>query len=163
WQRQYGGLPNAVGKKIRLDGDEYEVIGVMPQGFIFPNRVVEVWRPLLGSIPRELQARHDLHNLSVVARLRQGVSLEQGRAEVDGMSAGYKHGDPDESTGKGANAVALHGQLVRDVRTPLIVLLGAVGCVLLIACVNIASLLLTRAALRTREIGIRAALGAGRG
>jgi putative ABC transport system permease protein len=162
WQRQYGGAADAIGKSIRLDGQNYEVIGAMPRSFMFPHRLVEVWRPLLAGLPPEQQIRHDLHNLSVVGRLRPGISLEQGRAEIDAISARYKNAHPDEATGKGASAFPLHGQLVQSVRTPLIVLLGAVGCVLLIACVNIASLLLTRAASRTREIGIRAALGAGR-
>ena len=163
WQRQYGGAPDVIGKSIRIDGEKHEVIGVMPRGFMFPHRLVEVWRPLLTLLPPQLQIRHDLHNLSVVGRLRDGVSLEQGRAEIDSISASYKSAHPDEATGKGATVLPLHHQLVQNVRTPLIVLLGAVGCVLLIACVNIASLLLTRATSQIRELGIRAALGAGRG
>jgi predicted permease len=162
WQRQYGGSTDVIGKSIRLDGEDHEIIGVMPRGFMFPNRVVDVWRPLLKNLPPEQQVRHDLHNLGVVGRLRRGLSLEQGRAEIDGISARYKRDHPNEATGKGASAFPLHDQLTQNVRTPLIVLLGAVGCVLLIACVNIAGLVLTRAASQTREIGIRAALGAGR-
>jgi len=163
WQRQYGGAADVIGKSIRIDGENHQIIGVMPRGFMFPHRLVEVWRPLLAIIPPQEQIRHDLHNLLVVGRLRDGVSLEQGRAEIDSISASYKSAHPDEATGKGASAFPLHGQLVQTVRTPLIIMLGAVGCVLLIACVNIASLLLTRATSQTRELGIRAALGAGRG
>jgi predicted permease len=163
WQRQYGGAADVIGKSIRIDGETHEVIGVMPRGFMFPHRLVDVWRPLLTLLPPQLQVRHDLHNLSVVGRLRDGVSLERGRAEIDSISASYKSAHPDEATGKGATVLPLHNQLVQTVRTPLIVLLGAVGCVLLIACVNIASLLLTRATSQIRELGIRAALGAGRG
>jgi predicted permease len=163
WQRQYGGAADVIGKSIRLDGEYHQIIGIMPRGFMFPHRLVEVWRPLLTQLPPQLQIRHDLHNLSVVGRLRDGVSLEQGRAEIDSISASYKSAHPDEATGKGATVLPLHDQLVQNVRTPLMVLLGAVGCVLLIACVNIASLLLTRATSQIRELGIRAALGAGRG
>ena len=163
WQRQHGGAADVIGKSIRIDGENHQIIGVMPRGFMFPHRLVEVWRPLLAIIPPQEQIRHDLHNLFVVGRLRDGVSLEQGRAEIDSISASYKSAHPDEATGKGASAFPLHGQLVQTVRTPLIIMLGAVGCVLLIACVNIASLLLTRATSQTRELGIRAALGAGRG
>jgi len=163
WQRQYGGAADVIGKPLRLDGEDHQIIGIMPRGFMFPHRLVEVWRPLLTLLPPELQIRHDLHNLSVVGRLRDGVSLEQGRAEIDSISASYKSAHPDEATGKGATVLPLHNQLVQTVRTPLMVLLGSVGCVLLIACVNIASLLLTRATSQIRELGIRAALGAGRG
>ncbi|HME99922.1 MAG TPA: ABC transporter permease [Terriglobia bacterium] len=163
WQRRLGGAADAVGKSIRLDGEDHQVIGVMPRDFLYPHRIVEVWRPLLAGLPPQQQIRHDLHNLSVVARLRPGVSVEQAYAELDGIAARYKKDHPDEATGKGGNVIPLHRQLVQNVRSSLIVLLAAVGCVLLIACVNIASLLLTRTASRTREISIRSALGAGRG
>jgi putative ABC transport system permease protein len=163
WQRQFGGAPDVVGRGIRLNAQDYEIVGVMPRDFMFPTRNVEAWRPLLSGIPPAQQLRHDLHYLQVVGRVRAGASVEQATAEVDGIAARYKNAHPNEATGKGATAVPLHEELVSGVRMSLVVMLGAVFCVLLIACVNIANLMLTRAIARTREITVRAALGASRG
>jgi putative ABC transport system permease protein len=163
WQRQFAGSPDAIGTTVRLNDQPAEIVGVMPRTFVFPNRNVDAWLPLLTSIPPPLQIRHDLHFLQVVARLRAGVTRERALAELDTIAAGYKSAHPNESTARGATVLPLHEFLVTGVRTPLVVLLGAVTCVLLIACVNIANLMLTRATVRAREIGIRSALGAGRG
>jgi len=163
WQRQFGGSPDVAGKMIRLNEQPYEVVGVMPASFMFPTRDVDAWIPLLTLLPPAAQARHDLHSWRVIGRMRAGVSADQAHAEIDAISARYKNAHPNESTCKGATLRPLHDTLVVQARTPLIVLLGAVTCVLLIACVNIANLLLTRGTARAREIGIRAALGAGRG
>jgi predicted permease len=163
WQREFGGSHEIVGKTIRVNEQPHQIVGVMPRGFAFPNRSVDIWLPLLANIPEQQQRRHDLHNFQVVGRLRPGVALDQGWAEIDGITARYKSAHPNESTGKGATALPLHDALVSEVRTLLISLLGAVGCVLLIACANIANLMFTRSAARAREIGIRTALGAARG
>jgi len=163
WQRRFGGRSDAVGKSIRLDANDYRIIGVMPRGFAYPQNNIEIWIPLLTAVSPQIQIRHDLHNLTVIGRLRAGTSLAQGTAEIDGISARYKNAHPQESTGRGALAIRLHDVLVENVRAPLLILLGAVVCVLLIACVNIANLVLTRSIGRTREIGLRACLGAGRG
>jgi predicted permease len=163
WQRQFGGSPDVVGRTVRFNDQPAEVIGVLPRTFAFPNRNIDVWLPLLTSIPPPQQLRHDLHFLLAVGRLRAGVTQNQAQAELDAIAARYKSGHPNESTAKGATVLPLHDYLVTGVRTPLVVLLAAVTCVLLIACVNIANLMLTRATVRAREIGIRAALGAGRG
>jgi predicted permease len=163
WQRRFGGRRDAIGQSLRIDANDYRIIGVMPRAFAYPANNIEVWIPLLTGITPQIQIRHDLHNLTVIGRLRAGTSIAQGAAEVDGISARYKNAHPQESTGRGAMAIPLHDVLVEGVRTPLVILLGAVVCVLLIACVNIANLVLTRSIGRTREIGLRACLGAGRG
>jgi putative ABC transport system permease protein len=163
WQRQFHGAADTIGKTIRVNEVPHQIVGVMPRGFMFPYRTIEVWTPLAASLPPSQQVRHDLHFLQAVGRLRDGVPMERARAEIDALAAQYKSAHPNESTAKGAALVPLHEFLVRGVRTLLLVLLGAVACVLLIACVNIANLMFTRAAARAREIGIRAALGAGRG
>jgi predicted permease len=163
WQRQFGGAADLIGKPIWLNDQDYQITAVLPPTFAFPSRTVEVWMPLRPALPPPLWLRHDLHFLQVVGRIRRDVPRERAVAEIDGISAAYKNSHPEESTGRGAAAMSLQDALVTDVRTPLIVLLAAVGCVLLIACVNLANLMLTRSAARAREIGIRTALGAGRG
>jgi predicted permease len=163
WERQFHQSPDVIGRTIRLNEETVQIVGVMPRSFSFPNRNVDGWLPLVTTLPPAAQIRHDLHFLMVVGRLHPDVTFESGRAEIDAITARYKNSHANESTGKGAHAVPLHDVLVNGVRRPLIVLLPAVFCVLLIACVNIANLVLTRGVVRAREIGIRTALGAGRG
>jgi len=162
WQRHFNGSPDVVGKTIRLSEQPASVVGVMPATFTFPNRAVDIWVPLLTLLPPAQQIRHDLHFLQMIGRLRANADLARARAELDGIATRYKSAHPNESTAKGATVIPLQEALVSGVRTPLLILLSAVSCVLLIACVNIANLLLTRAGGRAREIGIRFALGAGR-
>jgi putative ABC transport system permease protein len=163
WQHRFAGSPDVIHRQIRLDNEQYDIVGVMPRGFGYPYRTVKAWVPLQPYLGPEELKNHSDHELMVVGRLRPGVSLEQGRAEIDGIVRRYRHQHPEEIMGKGANVVSLYGYSVKDVRTSLLILFGAVGCVLIIACVNVANLLLTRALGRQREVAIRAAVGATRG
>ena len=160
-----GANPAIVGTNIQLDGEAYTVIGVMPPGFEFPfvsdpNFRPQMWK-LQAWTPQERTIR-DNHNFGVVARLKQGVTLQQAKAELNTISDRLAQQYPKDDKGWGATAISLRDDIVGDVRTPLLILLGAVAFVLLIACANIANLVLAKTLSRRKEIAIRSALGASR-
>lgn len=161
WQQRWGGDPDVIGEAITLDAEPYTVVGVLPSGFDYPSPEVDVWRPLrLDADDRENRRSHQW---TVVARLDDGVTVERAQAEMDAVAARITEAHPRHMTGWGVNVVPLRDDITDDVRSLLWVLMGVVGVVLLLTCVNLANLLLARATARERELAVRGALGAGRG
>ncbi|HEX9759934.1 MAG TPA: ABC transporter permease, partial [Candidatus Acidoferrales bacterium] len=159
WQSRFAADPNVLSRKLTLDGADYEIVGVMPQGFRVPS-TAELWIPIAFT-PEQREA--GVEYLSVVARMKPGVTLAQAQAELDSIATELRRQfnvpSADVFT---LTSASLRELTVGDIRAPLLILTGAVGFVLLIACVNLANLLLARASVRRREISIRLAMGAGR-
>jgi putative ABC transport system permease protein len=159
WQRAFGGNPAVIGRRLRMSGVAATIIGVMPPGFAWPEKT-EISLPITAT-GNPATAGRTGHNWRVLGRLQPGSTVAQAQAEVSGIERRIKQQYPSPFQAKDAAVIALQEQVAGQVRPALLMLFGAVGFLRLIVCVNVANLLLVRVTARSRELAVRAALGAG--
>lgn len=162
YERRFGGNPSAIGKQIRLNSDLHTIVGVLPRWFAYPDAQVQLWVPYAQTFTPEEFARHDDHQSYVVARLRPGVSAAVATQQVSAVQYRMHLAHAAEPVAEDANYRPIIDDVVGDAKTPLLVLMGAVACMLLIACLNVSNLLVARGAARRKEVAVRGALGGSR-
>lgn len=160
--RRFGGDPSMIGRQVHLDGNPYTVVGVLPKWFTYPDANVQLWVPYASGLPPDVVTHHDYHFVRVVARLRPDVSLGSALSRVEAVQYQEHLQNLHAPVAEDVVSRTLLQDLAKDVKKPLIILLCAVACMLLIGCLNVANLLVARSAARQREIGVRSALGARR-
>jgi putative ABC transport system permease protein len=159
YKRRFAAETNAVGQQLQIDGQPHTIVGIMPKGFNYPQTETELWIPFALDAA---QYNREAHFLRVIARLKPGVGIDQARADMKNIAEGLEQAYPVSNKGWRVTMLSLHESISGNVRLGLFVLLGAVGLVLLIACANVANLMLARATSRSKEIAVRAAMGASR-
>jgi predicted permease len=162
FERRFGGDPSIVGRQIHLDGKPYTVVGVLPKWFTYPDAKMQVWVPYASGLPPGILQHHDFHFSRVVARLKPDVSLASALSQVGAVQYGLHSQNLNAPVAEDVASRTLIQDLAQNVKKPLIILLCAVACMLLIGCLNVANLMVARSAARQKEIAIRSALGAQR-